>query len=140
MTSYISEGIRRQVAKRAAQRCEYCRIHQDDRLFSHEIDHIYAEKHGGQADLENLCFACSECNRFKGSDLCSFDLVTATVVQLFHPRHDHWADHFRILEGMLEPLTATGRVTARLLHFNDAENVDRRRMLIESGRYPADFA
>jgi HNH endonuclease len=112
MTSHIPETMRRQVVARAEGRCEYCRIHQDDRLFAHEIDHIFAEKHGGQTKLENLCLACGECNRFKGSDLCSFDSVTASVVQLFHPRHEHWADHFRVLEGMLEPLTATGRVTA----------------------------
>jgi 5-methylcytosine-specific restriction endonuclease McrA len=136
MTSYISEMLRRQVAARAEGRCEYCRIHQDDRLFAHEIDHIFAEKHGGQAQMDNLCLACNECNRFKGSDLCSLDSETDAIVSLYHPRRDRWADHFRVLEGMLEALTATGRVTARLLHFNDADAVDRRRMLIEAGRYP----
>lgn len=136
MTTYIPEALRRQVAERAQYRCEYCRVHQDDRLFAHEIDHVYAEKHAGQTVLENLSLACSECNRYKGSDLCSLDLETETIVSLFHPRRDRWAEHFRILDGILEPLTPNARVTARLLHFNDADAVDRRRLLIEGGRYP----
>ncbi len=136
MTTYIPESLRRQVMERAQERCEYCRVHQDDRLFAHEIDHIYAEKHGGLSQEINLAAACSECNRFKGSDLCSLDPMSNTVVELFHPRRNRWADHFRILDGIIEPLTATGRVTARLLRFNDADAVDRRRLLIETGRYP----
>ena len=135
--TYIPDGLRRQVIERALERCEYCRVHQDDRLFAHEIDHIYAEKHGGLTQSENLCLACGECNRYKSSDLCSLDLETGDVVALFHPRRNHWAEHFRILDGILEPLTATGRVTARILHFNDPDMVDRRRLLIEAGRYPA---
>jgi len=136
--TYIPEAQRRQVVARAQSRCEYCRVHEDDRFFAHEIDHIYAEKHGGQTQEDNSCLACSECNRYKGSDLCSLDAVTNTIVTLFHPRSDSWVDHFRVLDGIIEPLTAHGRVTARLLHFNDAEAVDRRRLLIEAGRYPLD--
>jgi len=85
-----------------------------------------------------LSLACGDCNRFKGSDLCSLDTVTNSVVLLFHPRSDAWREHFRLIEGHIEPLTPTGRVTTRLLHFNDAAIVDRRRMLIEAGRYPID--
>lgn len=137
MTTYIPEGLRREVVERAQDRCEYCRVHQDDRLFAHEIDYIYAEKHGGQTYADNLCLACNECNRAKGSDLCSLDLDTGAVVALFHPRRDRWSEHFRVLDGILEPLTATGRVTARLMHFNEADAVDRRRTLIDAGHYPS---
>ncbi len=138
MTTYIPDILRREVAERAGFRCEYCRVHQDDRLFAHEIDHIIAEKHGGQTVNENLSLACAECNRFKGSDLCSFDAITETVVTLFHPRRDQWTAHFRVVEGVIEPLTSTGRVTARLLQFNRIDSVDRRRSLMRLGRYPAD--
>lgn len=133
--TYISEALRRQVISRANGRCEYCLIHQNDRFYAHEIDHIFAEKHGGQTEVENLCLACDECNRHKGSDLCSLDYVSQIVVSLFHPRRDHWRDHFRILDGIVEPLTPTGRVTQKLLQINNPEAVDRRRLLIESGRY-----
>ena len=45
--THIPEALRREVAARGESRCEYCRLHEDDAYFSHEIDHIYAEKHGG---------------------------------------------------------------------------------------------
>lgn len=135
MATYIPDALRREVIERARSHCEYCRIHQEDRLFAHEIDHIYAEKHGGQTRSDNLSLACAECNRYKGSDLCSFDTVTDTIVPLFHPRRDAWADHFRVAEGVIEALTPSGRVTARLLQFNRLDAIDRRRLLIRQGRY-----
>jgi hypothetical protein len=138
MTTYIPDALRREVTERAGERCEYCRVHQEDRLFAHEIDHIYAEKHSGQSQSENLSLACAECNRFKGSDLCSFDSVTQTVVSLFHPRREQWSDHFRVVDGVIEALTSSGRVTARLLQFNRLDALDRRRSLIRQGRYPAE--
>lgn len=58
------------------------------------------------------------------------------VTMLFDPRRDHWDDHFRINEGIIEPLTATGRVTVALLHFNDGKYVEERVGLIELDRYP----
>jgi hypothetical protein len=137
MTTYIPDVLRREVADRAGLRCEYCRIHQDDRLFAHEIDHIVAEKHGGETQSDNLCLACAECNRYKGSDLCSLDSVTQTIVPLFHPRLEHWSDHFRVADGVIETLTPTARVTARLLQFNRIEAIERRRALIKLRRYSA---
>jgi hypothetical protein len=138
MTSYIPDVMRRDVADRASLRCEYCRVHQDDRLFAHEIDHIVAAKHGGETQRDNLSLACAECNRYKGSDLYSLDSVTQTIVPLFHPRLDRWSDHFRASDGVIEALTPTGRVTARLLQFNRVDAIDRRRSLIGLGRYPAE--
>ena len=136
MTTHIPDALRREVTSRAAQRCEYCRVHQEDRLFAHEIDHIIAEKHGGETQSTNLSLACSECNRFKGSDLCSLDSVTQTIVTLFNPRSRRWADHFRVADGVIEALTPAGRVTTRLLQFNRLDSIDRRRSLIRLGRYP----
>ena len=136
MTTRIPDALRREITDRAAQRCEYCRVHQEDRLFAHEIDHIIAEKHGGATESANLSLACSECNRFKGSDLCSLDSATQTIVTLFNPRSQRWADHFRVAEGVIEALTPAGRVTARLLQFNRLDAIDRRRSLIRLGRYP----
>jgi hypothetical protein len=62
----ISEALRREVAARGQSRCEYCRLHEDDAHFTHEIDHIYAEKHCGPTYTDNLCVACTDCNRHKG--------------------------------------------------------------------------
>ena len=136
MTTYVPEALRRKIVERANDRCEYCLVHQDDRFFAHEIDHVRAEKHQGQTAEDNLSLACAECNRFKGSDLCSFDIVTDTVVPLYHPRLNRWTEHFRLNGALIEPLTPAGRVTAFLLHLNDADTIDRRRLLIATGRYP----
>lgn len=136
MTTHIPDALRRAVVERARQRCEYCRVHQDDRLFAHEIDHIIAEKHGGATSSDNLSLACAECNRCKGSDLCSLDAETGTIVPLYHPRQARWADHFHAVDGVIRALSPTGRVTARLLQFNRLDAIDRRRSLMLLGRYP----
>jgi hypothetical protein len=138
MTTYIPDVLRREVTDRARQRCEYCRVHQEDRLFAHEIDHIIAEKHGGLSKSDNLSLACAECNRYKSSDLCSLDSETQMIVPLFHPRLQRWAEHFRADNGFIEPLTPTGRITARLLQLNRLDAIDRRRSLVQQGRWPAE--
>ena len=58
--------------RRAGLRCEYCLIHEDDAVFTHEVDHIVSRQHGGEAIGENLAYACMVCNRFKGANLSSF--------------------------------------------------------------------
>lgn len=135
--TYIPEPLRRLVEERAGGRCEYCRLHEDDTFFTHEVDHIYAEKHDGPTAEWNLCLACADCNRNKGSDICSLDPETGEVVALFHPRRDRWAEHFQLADtGVIEPLTAHGRVTARLLRINRLDVVADRARLIALGRYP----
>ena len=69
--SYISEKIKKFVRHRACGRCEYCLLHEDTSFLIHEIEHIISLKHGGPDDIFNLAFACSFCNRFKGSDIGS---------------------------------------------------------------------
>ena len=61
--TYIPEALRRLVTERAGGRCAYCRLHEDDTFFIHEVDHIYAEKHDGPTVEGNLCIACADCNR-----------------------------------------------------------------------------
>ncbi|MCA9910896.1 MAG: HNH endonuclease [Anaerolineae bacterium] len=134
--TYIPEALRQRVAERAEARCEYCHLHEDQAYFAHEIDHIYAEKHGGDKVEGNLCLACADCNRPKGSDLCSLDPQTGRVLALFHPRRDNWREHFRLINtGIIEPLTATGRVTESILHFNEIDLVANRTRLMALGGY-----
>lgn len=134
--TYIPDTLRQQVLERAQSRCEYCHLHETHAYFTHEIDHIYAEKHGGDTGEANLCLACADCNRHKGSDLCSIDPQTGKVVSLFHPRRDTWGGHFRLEDtGVIEPLTSVGRVTERILRFNRMELVIDRARLIALGGY-----
>lgn len=71
--SYIPAPIRRSVIDRAAGRCEYCLVHDEDVLLPHEPDHIIAEQHGGKTELDNLALACIHCNRRKGPNIASTD-------------------------------------------------------------------
>ena len=134
--TYISEALRREVRERAHGRCEYCLIHERYSMRSHEVDHIYAEKHGGKTVADNLCLSCLDCNRFKGSDLCSLDEETSQIVALFHPHRHVWGEHFVMRNAAIEPLTPTGRVTIRLFRMNENERVAERARLIRLGRYP----
>jgi len=53
----------------------------------------------------------------------------------FHPRLDRWSEHFRILGGIIEPLTREAVVRARLLRFNEAQRVVERGLLQNVGLY-----
>ena len=132
----IPDALRRQARERARNRCEYCLLHEDDAYLPFEVDHIIAEKHGGETRIENLAWACALCNRFKGTDLASLDPLSGRLVALFHPRRQQWRRHFRITNGTIEPLTSAGRVTVHLLRLNEPERVVVRSILMDLGRYP----
>lgn len=135
--TYIPAELRRFVEQRARGYCEYCGVPDNFGYLPHEVDHIYAEKHGGQTIESNLGLSCFFCNRYKGSDLASLDPIDgATVVRLFHPRRDTWSDHFQLVDARIEPRTDVGRVTVRLYHFNDTERITERVMLLIIGHYP----
>lgn len=131
--SYITAALRHQVHHRADACCEYCLIPELAVLVAHEIDHVIAEKHGGQTVLDNLALACTSCNKYKGSDLASIDPFDGEMMRLFQPRRDRWDEHFRLSGGEILPLTAIGRVTVRLLQFNRSERIAIRQVLAEAG-------
>ena len=134
--TYIPENLRRQVIERAGERCEYCLLHQQVSLYTHEIDHIIAEKHRGKTVLENLCLACLECNRAKGSDFGSFDPETEVITRLYNPRTQLWDEHFQLNGARVVPLTPEGRVTAFVLKLNDEIRLRARQALSDAGVYP----
>jgi len=98
VTSSISAALRQIVIARAGECCEYCRFPQAASFLTFEIEHIIAEKHGGTSVEANLALACPFCNRYKGSDLGSLDPESGLLTPFFHPRTQHWHEHFR-LEG-----------------------------------------
>jgi hypothetical protein len=99
----------------------------------HEVDHVIALKHGGKTESANLALSCTLCNKHKGSDLASFDGETERIAPLFHPRRDHWQEHFSLSDGLIVPKTAIGRVTVRLLQLNRPEQVLERQLLSAAG-------
>ena len=133
--TYIPEALRRQVIERASECCEYCLLPQAVSLYTHEVDHIIAEKHRGETVLENLCLACLECNRAKGSDFGSFDPETGEITLLYNPRQQSWEEHFRLDGARIVPLSPEGRVTAFVLKLNDEIRVRARQGLLEASKY-----
>ncbi len=134
-STYINLALRREVEARARGRCEYCLLHAEDAYFAHHVDHVIAEKHGGQTDSDNLALCCAECNLHKGSDLASLS-STGRLVALFNPRRQRWSAHFQIDGGRISALTATGEVTVRLLDINNETRVETRATLAQLQLYP----
>jgi hypothetical protein len=74
----------------------------------------------------------SRCSN-KGSNLTSIDPESSEITPLYHPRRDHWNEHFRLEEAYFVPITAKGRVTVLLLQLNRAERIAEREILISAG-------
>ena len=140
MASRISAQLRRKVESRAGQVCEYCLIHANDVYVGCQVDHVISEKHGGPTVLENLAFACSCCNRQKGSDVGSIDKATGGFIRLFNPRTDLWSDHFRMVGVRIAWRTPMGEATVRLLKLNDPLRIEERETLKRNGKYPSPAA
>lgn len=133
MSSYIPAELRRLIE--SSGRCEYCLIDERDTYFGCQVDHVISEKHGGATEFDNLAFACTTCNRFKGSDVGSI-ASDGTFMRFFHPRIDVWEEHFRIDGGRIVAVSPVGEVTARILRFNAADRVAERQLLQRLGRFP----
>jgi len=133
---YSSLQLRRLVAERADYLCEYCLIQEADSLGC-EIDHIISVKHGGATEANNFAYACAFCNLHKGTDLGSINWGTGELVRFFNPRRDFWADHFRLDDAVIQPVTDIGEVTARIFEFNNDERLVERQALIAVKRYPS---
>lgn len=126
--TYIPAALRNLVYERAGGCCEYCLISETVTFATHHIDHIIAEKHGGQTVEENLALSCALCNKYKGSDLTSIDDETGEIVRLFNPRTDAWSEHFKIGNGTFIGLTTNARATIRLLQINNSARIEERKI------------
>jgi len=135
--TYINVALRQLVITRTNSLCEYCLIHENDTYFGCQVDHIISEKHGGPTEEDNLAYACSFCNRNKGSDIGSIVWRTGQFCRFFNPRIDHWGDHFALNGVQIVTLTDIGEVTARILGFNNPARLLERQDLQAIGRYPS---
>lgn len=136
MTTRPSADLRRQVIQRADNRCEYCLLHQDDVVATHQVDHVIAEKHGGATVLDNLALSCMTCNRRKGSDLASLDPQSGSLTPLFNPRDQTWPEHFELSGFRITGKSSVGRTTVEFLQLNSPQRLSERRELIAAGRLP----
>jgi hypothetical protein len=132
----VSKTQHQRVAERANFRCEYCLLHQEHGVKKHESDHIIPRKHGGNDELDNLAWACFQCNRYKGSEVAAYDPETGQLIALFNPRTQQWHEHFGVESGAIMPLTAVARVTILVLQLNRPGRIMVRQVLAQQGAYP----
>ena len=102
------------------------------------VDHIWPRTQGGLTVFENLCFACRQCNEFKGSQTRAADPSRGATATLFHPRQQVWAEHFAWAETgvSLVGLTPPGRATILALRINHPVIVAARRRWVNVGWHP----
>ena len=114
----IPATARQAVRERAADRCEYCRMRQEwEAFYPYHIEHIVAQQHRGSDDLGNL---------LKGPNLTGLDPDGDHLVRLFHPRTQHWHEHFRMENGYIIGQTDVGRTTVFLLEMNSPHRLELR--------------
>jgi HNH endonuclease len=128
------------VRTRAAGRCEYCRLHENDLpLFSFHVDRIIAGKHGGTYEINNTSWSCHHCNLAKSSNLSGRDRKSGKVVPLFNPRRQLWNRHFRWRGDILVGRTASARATVAVLNMNAPYRIRLRALLREVGAFPSNL-
>ena len=133
MSAHVPAELRRVVRARAGGRCGYCLAPERLSFHTHQVDHIVAQKHGGETTAGNLALSCISCNQCKGADLSSLDPVTGELTALFHPRRQRWREHFELRGLFILPGTPAGRVTVWLLQLNAPERIAERESFAVAG-------
>jgi HNH endonuclease len=133
----MDAATRKLVRERAANRCEYCRIHQNDEpFFPFHVEHIVARQHRGSDDPDNLALSCHHDNDHKGPNLSGIDPLTGRVVRLFNPRRQRWPRHFRFDGPVIVGRTSCGRATVVVLALNAPDRLELRAELIAASAFP----
>jgi len=127
----LSRTLEREVRSRASGHCEYCLFPESASELPFHIDHIIAQKHGGQSDAKNLAWACFSCNLHKGSNIAGLDPETGEIARLFNPRIDTWSEHFAWDGVWLRGETIIGRTTVMVLDINHVDALAVREALHE---------
>lgn len=111
------------VRHRAGHRCEYCGMSQALQGATFHIEHILPLTCGGLTTEENLALACPSCNLHKSDRSHAVDPATSEKVELFHPRHHAWAEHFIWSGKHVEGRTAIGRASVSALDLNHPRRI-----------------
>jgi hypothetical protein len=134
----IPKKLRQLVKERARGCCEYCVCPDSHATQEHSHDHIIPEDLGGKTIADNLALACQGCNNAKYNKTHALDPVSRELVPLFHPRKDHWREHFAWSGDSLTllGLAPTGRATIEALRLNREGVINLRRALKFEGKHP----
>ena len=128
--------LERQAADRAADRCEYCRMHQSLQGARFHLEHVIPKSRGGATDLANLAWACPGCNLRKSDRIDATDSDTGVTAPFFNPRLHAWQEHFAWDDYQVVGLTVTGRATVAALNFNQPRRIRIRQAEQTFGLFP----
>ena len=111
----ISHETRTMVRQRAKFSCEYCDVSETEVGGELTVDHFKPQSKDGSDEPENLIYACSRCNLYKGDYFPEND----SDQNLWNPRIESSEKHFILLtNGQMQALTKTGEFTIRRLRLN----------------------
>ncbi|QHV00076.1 HNH endonuclease [Synechocystis sp. CACIAM 05] len=140
----ISEDLKQAIRQRARYICEYC--HSPERLSANRftIDHVIPKSLGGSDTFDNLALACRRCNERRYNFVASIDPQTKSIVAIFNPRQQNWAEHFIWTNRgiIIQGTTPTGRATCIRLDLNDTRYPEEdsiqetRRFWLKTGLHP----
>jgi HNH endonuclease len=121
----VSEASRAAARNTYGGRCGYCGVSETAVGNELEIDHFHPLVAGGSDEEENLVYACTACNRFKG------DYTPAPgapeSLRLFHPKRDNLEGHIvETAQARLSGITARGWFHIQRLHLNRNQLVEMR--------------
>jgi hypothetical protein len=137
MSGHIPNRLANRVRQRADEFCEYCLLPQWSQEATFHIDHIHPLVDGGKTVFANLALACVTCSLKKAARTYARDPRTRHLARLFHPRRDHWTDHFRWTRTWrITGKTPTGRATLRALGMNRLAVVLIRQAWAQLGKFP----
>ncbi|MCE9547901.1 MAG: HNH endonuclease [Planctomycetia bacterium] len=132
----VSGETARLVRQRAADRCEYCLMHQSLQGATFHVEHVVPRAKDGPSTAENLAWSCPGCNLHKSDRTMVVDPQTGSGVPLFNPRNDIWQEHFSIRDFEIVGLTEIGRAAVVSLDFNHARRIQIRKAETLFGLFP----
>lgn len=138
MGARLSVDLQRQLVEADDHCCAYCQTCTANSGQPLTVDHIVPVSQGGATQFENLCFACRQCNEFKGAQHAGVDPLTGERTPLFNPRRELWETHFSWDDGYTRVvgLTAVGRATVIALNMNNEVVVQARHRWVAVGWHP----
>ena len=138
MAKRVTDKQRAAVTQRARNLCEYCLSPGRFATQALSVEHIHPRHKGGGNELENLALSCQGCNSFKGIKTTGMDPFTNRRVPLYHPRQQHWTEHFAWNDDFSRVLgmTPSGRATIHVLQLNRDGLMNLRAALHVAGQHP----
>jgi hypothetical protein len=134
----VAPALRQLLAVQARGRCGYCLTQEIVSGVPLTVEHILPISKGGRTVEENLWLSCRLCNEAKGVLTEATDPESGTMVDLFNPRLQAWADHFAWNDDGTRVIgrTPTGRSTVNALSLNSELRVAARAIWVEAGWHP----